>query len=213
MRQKSFTSTSKKRKRSKAKYKLRLIACVALIGVAVFTTVTSVNKIMLKVNAMEAKGKEQFTATASTEADYSAPVEEAKPLLFNVDLSEDVQLHIIHLCEERHIDPAVIIAMIERESGFQTDVVGDNGQSFGLMQIQPRWHYQRMLDLGCTDLLDPIQNVTVGIDLLAELLENRGIEWALTAYNSGTAYANEVGCNNYAAAVMARVGEFEYVCS
>jgi soluble lytic murein transglycosylase-like protein len=101
------------------------------------------------------------------------------------------------------------MAMIYTESRFQADVVGDSGQAYGLMQIQPKWHYQRMLDLNCTNLLDPKQNVTVGIDLLAELLESgKGIEWALSAYNAGIASANKNGCNDYAELVMAKAGEF-----
>lgn len=120
------------------------------------------------------------------EVSIPEPEEDPKPVLFDVPLSEDLQLHIIHLCEEYHIDPAIILAMIERESRFQSGVIGDNGNSFGLLQIQARWHGARMDKLGVTDLLDPYQNVAVGIDYLAELLgEYEDLEMALVAYNAG----------------------------
>jgi soluble lytic murein transglycosylase-like protein len=46
--------------------------------------------------------------------------------------------------------------------------------------------------LGCTDLLDPYQNVTVGIGLFGDLLSTgKGVEWALMAYNGGSVYADK----------------------
>ena len=67
----------------------------------------------------------------------------------------------------------------------------DGGQSFGLMQIQPQWHRERMRDLGVTDLLDPAQNIRVGIDYLSELLSlGKGEEYAVMFYNGGEIHAN-----------------------
>lgn len=112
---------------------------------------------------------------------------------YPVPLDTELQLFIVRLCEDHHIDPAIIFAMIDRESDFAADAIGDNGKSFGLMQIQKRFHLDRMEDLGCTDLLDPYQNVTVGIDYLEECLDKgKGIEWALMAYNGGASYANSM---------------------
>lgn len=124
---------------------------------------------------------------------------------YNVNLSTEIQDVIFAECEKYNIPPQIVIAMIERESRFIPHVVGDNGNSFGLMQIQPRWHSGRMARLGCTDLLDPVQNVIVGIDLLGELyIRYNDIGLALTAYNSGSA---NNGYNGYAIAVMARANE------
>ena len=111
---------------------------------------------------------------------------------FDVPMSEDLQNHIFELCENRGIDPEIVIAIISKESNFCSSAVGDSGNSLGLMQIQPYWHSERMEELGCTDLLDPFQNVTVGIDILGDLIDSSGsIEWALMAYNGGAGYANE----------------------
>lgn len=110
---------------------------------------------------------------------------------FDVPLSEDLQDHIFSECEKYGVEPAIIVAMIERESTFNESIVGDNGNSFGLMQIQPRWHKARMERLDCNNLLDPYQNVTVGVDLLAELIDMGGLDWALMAYNGGPSYANK----------------------
>lgn len=106
--------------------------------------------------------------------------------IYNVPLDADLQLYIIETCSEYHVEPSVIVAMIERESTFRADAIGDSGNSFGLMQIQRRWHEERMERLGVTDLLDPRQNVLVGIDYLAELCNRyECIGMALMAYNAG----------------------------
>lgn len=110
---------------------------------------------------------------------------------FDVPIGEDLQNHIFKVCESYDIHPAIIVSMIEKESSYISSKVGDGGDSFGLMQIQPKWHQERMLRLDCHDLLDPYQNILVGVDYLAELRDRKfGMAWALAAYNGGPAYAN-----------------------
>lgn len=118
---------------------------------------------------------------------------EEKPRFFDVPLDEDLQTYIFEQSEEIGIDPAIVIAIIEKESNYDASAVGDHGRSLGLMQIQFRWHTARMAELGCDDLLDACQNVCVGIDILADLLEEgKSIEWVLMAYNGGHAYADRL---------------------
>lgn len=133
---------------------------------------------------------------------------------YDIPLDDALQDYIIETSEERGVDPAIIIAMIKRESQFDIDIIGDRGKAFGLMQIHPRWHSDRMEKLGITDLLDPYQNVTVGIDIMAELLDGgKSVEWALMAYNGGYANANrhiEAGTlSGYATDVLEFAEELE----
>ena len=94
------------------------------------------------------------------------------------------------------------------ETTYNIDAIGDNGNSFGLLQVQPRWHYSRMERLGCTDLLDPFQNVTVAVDYLAEQIENYGsLEKGLVAYNKGH-YAGTM--TSYANCVLAKATEIAH---
>lgn len=112
-------------------------------------------------------------------------------LLYDVPLSDDLQLYISQLCGEYGVDTPLVLAIIGQESNYNAEALGDGGNSIGLMQIQPQHHQQRMDKLGVTDLTDPYQNVTVGIDLLADLMgENKGTEWAVTAYNAGAGTAD-----------------------
>lgn len=102
------------------------------------------------------------------------------------------------IAEMYGIDDDIIRAVIEIESHGDANAIGDNGNSFGLMQIQPQWHRERIDRLNVTDLLNPYQNVLVGTDILAELYKTYGSwERALTAYNAGdpdadTDYAERV---------------------
>ena len=129
---------------------------------------------------------------------------EAVSYVYPVPLDEETQFSIICICEDYHIDSAVVMAMIARESSFRADAIGDNGEAFGLLQVQPKWHHERMLELGCTELLVPEQNVKVAVDYLAELIaRGNGLEWALRAYNAGATGAKNGLGFDYATEVLA----------
>lgn len=129
--------------------------------------------------------------------------------LYDIPLDADLQKHIIQVAEAHGIDPKIIFAMAHKESTYRTDAIGDSGNSLGLLQIQPRWHSERMDKLGCTDLLDPYQNVVVGVDYLCELLSRYGdMGKALTAYNRGH-YAGTV--TEYAWTVLAKAESYQVI--
>ena len=145
------------------------------------------------------------TEAEETEAVITEPIEAVT--LYDVPLTEELQLHIIKTSEENGIPPAIVFAMAYGESRYQTDAVGDGGAAKGLLQIQSRWHTERMERLDCLDLLNPYQNVTVGVDYLAEQLNRYGdIAKALTAYNQGH-YKGTV--TNYAKCIMEKAEELE----
>lgn len=129
---------------------------------------------------------------------------------YDVPLDTELQAHIINECGGYGIDPAIVFAMIERESGFRADAVGDGGKSFGLMQIMRKWHEDRIERLGVWDLLDPYQNTVVGIDYLAWQLDryDGDMAKALTAYNMGH-FKGTV--TNYAKGVLERSEEIRTV--
>ena len=120
----------------------------------------------------------------------------------DVPLDGETQAFLRSACEEAGITYELALAVIRQETDFR-NVVGDNGDSIGYMQIQPRWHEERMERLGVTDLEDPYSNFRVGCDFLAELLEKYTLEEALTAYNSGKA-----GQSEYATSVMGYMEEY-----
>lgn len=142
------------------------------------------------------EGTEPLEPTTETR-----PQETLQPItLYDVPLGVKLQLHIIETAKVNGIDPAILFAIACRESSYRPNAIGDGGASLGLMQVQPRWHSKRMERLGCTDLLDPFQNVTVAVDYLVELLTRYStIDKALVAYNRGH-YNGTI--TEYAVAVM-----------
>lgn len=94
------------------------------------------------------------------------------------------------------ISPKLLKAIAKVESGEQPSMVGDDGESVGLFQIQPKWHAQRLKE--GESLLDPKVNVRVGCEILSEIMAKYGtLDEVLTVYNAGhdtgdRSYANRV---------------------
>lgn len=138
-----------------------------------------------------------------------AEYHEQRPL-YDVPLSNEVQRYIFLVSDYYNIEPSLILAVIERESNYRSDAIGDSGESYGLMQVQARWHTARMDRLGVTDLLNPYENISVGVDILAECIDryDGDIGAALTAYNRGS-YQGKV--SEYAEDVLERKERIEEI--
>lgn len=163
-------------------------------------------------HTMDIREERILTPAYAAEAEPAptpAPVPEPTPTpevwnRYLVPLDDDMQKHIIKTAREHEIDPCIVFAVIGVVTGGTYDpaLVGDNGNSFGLMQIRKSCHEDRMERLGATDLFAPYQNVTVGVDILAELLDyyDGDMDRALSFYhgNGGSlpdAYADTVQTN------------------
>lgn len=148
-------------------------------------------------------------AEEPSELEEPAAPEEPERTYYDVPLTKDLQDIIIDASEKRDVDPALVLAVIEKESGYNPDASGDNGKSQGLMQIWRSAYEKRMKKLGVANLYDPRDNVLVGIDILAEKLEKyEDAEKALIAYNAGDAgakkhyFSKSIYSNSYSRAVL-----------
>ncbi len=104
--------------------------------------------------------------------------------------------------DELKIDPEtaalLLLAMIEKESTFRADAVGDRGRAIGLMQ----WHWRpwgRVYAPGLSrrEYFDPFVNVDVGAAILARYRPEGNLWLAVARYNnprskSPNAYAKAV---------------------
>lgn len=81
------------------------------------------------------------------------------------------------------LDPHLVMAVIEVESGFNHQAVSRAGAQ-GLMQIMPATQQ----DLGLTAPFDPAENIEAGIRYLKMLMDRfPDLSLALAAYNAGPA--------------------------
>lgn len=173
-------------KQDKAMDALFILALAAIILVAIVCYAPTIKGVEASHEPTTEAVVEETTECVTEPIVEETIATEPPVTLYDVPLDEGLQMHIIETAEANGIDPAIIMAMAFKESTYQVDAIGDNGNSYGLLQIQPRWHYARMQKLGCMDLLDPYQNVTVAVDYLCELLSKYGsLDKALTAYNRG----------------------------
>ena len=138
------------------------------------------------------------------------PSEQQSALIQNINLDATTQWAIYDVCDRDNQLFCTVMAIAWKESLYQTDTIGDDGDSIGMMQINTRWNTDRMERLGVTDLTDPVQSAMVAVDLLRELAEvyrlemgshelamfyNMGPTGAKRAMDAGTyetAYTQEV---------------------
>lgn len=98
---------------------------------------------------------------------------------------------IVHEAAERHrLDPALVKAVIETESGWNPKAVSRKG-ALGLMQLVPGTAGK----YGVYNLLDPAQNVNGGASYLRTLLDryHGDLEKTLAAYNAGEGAVERFG--------------------
>ncbi len=98
------------------------------------------------------------------------------------------------VARERGVDPMLVKAVVWRESKFQSDMVGQNGER-GLMQVTEGaaedWlNAEKIEDFRPTDLFDPETNLNVGVWYLSRALERwkekeDPLPFALAEYNAG----------------------------
>lgn len=115
--------------------------------------------------------------------------------LLTADLEAETQWAIFELCSQDTDLFCATMAIAYSESRFTADLLGDNGKSVGMMQINTDYHQDRMEALGVTDLTDPVQCAAVAIDYLKELEDITGAtpdDPALyMAYNMGPSGARK----------------------
>lgn len=98
-----------------------------------------------------------------------------------IPLSEEHQVAIKEICEEKELSYPVVLALMEKESNFKADAVSPDGKNLGICQIHKSF-------FECDDYFDVIQNVDSATDYLQVLMKKyEDYEKALTKYNGQNA--------------------------
>lgn len=131
----------------------------------------------------------------------------------DIPLDYATQMLLYGACLEFEVPYELALAVIEQETNFR-NVTGDYGASEGYMQVQQRFHKDRMDELGVTDLMDPESNFRVACHYLRELFDRYGdTHKVLMAYNAGPSgaaklWSEGIMTSSYSRSVMERMQKY-----
>lgn len=191
-------------------FTLSILLISAVIGF-VIARITSKSKqttsekneyIMQQVNHYGAYDGKVFTSEISM--DWSGDEYNFIPL--DCKLDKATQQFTFYLCKGYHIDWTLVMALIQKESSFKSDIISST-DDYGLMQINKMNHEWLTDKIGVTDYLDKEQNIRAGVFVLRKLFEeytdpnlvlmvyNMGADGAETLWNKGiytTSYVDDI---------------------
>lgn len=154
---------------------------------------------------------EEIISTHVTSALEPPAIAEFTPLLSSVPLDAELQWQIFtKACGGDKTKFCIAMAMAKRESQFIADQIGDDGKSYGIIQIMFCWHEARLAKFGFTveDLFDPVKCIIVGLDYLDSLSgypETFTVSHsALMKYNMGPGRAAELFAEDYTSSNYSR---------
>lgn len=111
---------------------------------------------------------------------------------------------------EYGICPELIESMAWYESNYNRFDTSPTG-CMGIMQVNPRWHGDRMARLGVSDLYDVDGCIHCGVDYLWEILqEEEEMSVALAIYNGQSAGNIEAARNGYVSKYAQAILDFSY---
>ena len=190
-----------------------LWSCVILVCLLFFAFAAGVACMEREEAEPEAESSVEAVETAAVMPVPAAeePQERQLGLCEDTYLREDIpldyatQMLLYGACLEFEVPYELALAVIEQETNFQ-NVTGDDGASEGYMQVQQRFHKDRMDELGVTDLMDPSGNFLVGCSYLGEMLEkyDGDLHRALVCYNAGPSNAAAMWKNGITSSAYSR---------
>lgn len=141
--------------------------------------------------------------------------EESNVNYFNVPLSHNLQKYIYEVCSDEEIPVTLVMAMIDHESGFNSEAVSKT-DDYGLMQINAINHEELEEKYRAADMLNPYQNVFCGVKMISSYIKKYegDYEKALMAYNMGDygakkAWASGITSTTYTESILELMSEYE----
>ena len=198
-----------------------LWSCVILVCLLFFAFAAGVACMEREEAEPEADSSVEAVETAAVMPVPAAeePQERQLGLCEDTYLREDIpldyatQMLLYGACLEFEVPYELALAVIEQETNFR-NVTGDDGASEGYMQVQQRFHKDRMDELGVTDLMDPESNFRVACHYLRELFDRYGdTHKVLMAYNAGPSgaaklWSEGIMTSSYSRSVMERMQKY-----
>lgn len=153
-------------------------------GLAMLSLAISINRGEPVIVRAQSSTQIEYIQNVLTHIDNedSAQIER---ICYDVPLSADEQAVIQDICIMYDIDMRLVLAIAQKESGFDAAAVGDRENSFGMYQIQPRyWKHVYGSEL---DLMNKYDATIACCEVLSYLYERyESTERVLNAYNTGS---------------------------
>ena len=166
------------------------------------------------VQERESLKEETNVDSSRTVRIYCIDTKDAGNVLEDTWIPAEYQKYCWKIGQQYNLNPYLLIAMIEAESSGNAAAINGDGDS-GLMQINRKWHEERIEKLGVKELTDPYSNILVAADYFSELLEenDHNMPLALMKYNMDHEQAeilmDQGICSKYAEKVIARMWELQ----
>jgi len=177
-----------KKKTIKSEVIITVTISIALGMLAINLTKLEPPTIQPSKTAIHIESVERFQSSIVPVDVQSVEIQNTEPiasLLYDIPLSDSDQLLIREISNQFGIDYELLLAIIKTESEFKPNDVGDNGNSLGILQVQPQWWTSNFNAYECKDWFDIRDNVTVGCSILQYLYQHYGETIkVLNAYNS-----------------------------
>lgn len=187
-----------------------IVAVLMVVFVALLTnpTESTTEDVPHKMEVIQVAPEEPSIEYPCEDPQESEKIEEAlieqTYIRDDIPLDADLQLELRAACEEFDIPYELALAVIWQETNFE-NIIGDNGNAYGYMQIWEYWNSERMERIGATDLMNPVDNFRTGCCILSENYERTGSYYdTLSIYNTGSS-----GWSPYADAVMEKWDSLE----
>lgn len=134
----------------------------------------------------ETAGQEPFVSAAADESIAKDSIDDSFRYIPDIPLSEELQSYTYGLCQKYGVDYLTVLAIMKAGSNFNADIVTASSD-YGLMLINEICFEEYHEKYGIDNLLDPKQNIFVGVHILSRHLREFDTEWqALMAYQLGT---------------------------
>lgn len=105
-----------------------------------------------------------------------------------IPLPKELQLYTYNVCEDNDVSYELMLAVMKKESNYDINSIGYNTNGTydsGLMQINSCNISTTEANYGITDLMDPYNNILVGVSMISSKIHEFGENGGLMAYNMG----------------------------
>lgn len=151
----------------------------------------------------------QAEVTQAPQTTAPEPQEDRPRIYEALPIKAELQEFTFRRCEEKGLDYEMVLAIMQKESGFDPEAISAT-HDYGIMQINQCNHEWLRKELGITDFLDAKESITAGTEILGRLAEKYDdLQQILMAYNMGEAGAEKLWAegtktSKYSRDVMAR---------